>query len=41
MAAQGMLNNPAMYAGHDVTPMQCVKDWVLVYFTTNTLILFL
>ena len=28
MAAQGMLNNPAMYAGYDITPRQCVEDWV-------------
>lgn len=28
MAARGMLQNPAMFAGHDQTPLQCVKDWV-------------
>ena len=28
MAARGILNNPAMYAGYDSTPLQCVVDWV-------------
>ena len=28
MAAQGILNNPAMYAGYDITPRKCVQDWV-------------
>lgn len=28
MAARGMLNNPAMFAGYDSTPLQCVTDWV-------------
>lgn len=28
MAAQGLLNNPAMYAGYDVTPRECVQDWL-------------
>ena len=28
MAAQGMLNNPAMYAGYSITPKKCVKDWL-------------
>ena len=28
MAAQGLLNNPAMYAGYRVTPEQCIKNWV-------------
>ena len=28
MAARGILNNPAMYAGYNCTPLQCVTDWV-------------
>lgn len=28
MAARGMLSNPAMFAGYDSTPLQCVTDWV-------------
>lgn len=28
MAARGMLANPAMFAGYQNTPEQCVKDWV-------------
>ena len=28
MAARGILNNPAMYAGYNCTPLQCVRDWV-------------
>ncbi|XP_048466545.1 tRNA-dihydrouridine(20a/20b) synthase [NAD(P)+]-like [Rhincodon typus] len=28
MAARGLLANPAMFAGYDETPLQCVRDWV-------------
>ena len=28
MSARGMLENPAMYAGFECTPLQCVQDWV-------------
>ncbi|PIK62818.1 hypothetical protein BSL78_00269 [Apostichopus japonicus] len=28
MAARGMLQNPAMYAGYSETPLCCVQDWV-------------
>lgn len=28
MAARGMLANPAMFLGHEATPMACVQDWV-------------
>jgi tRNA-dihydrouridine synthase 4 len=28
MAARGILENPAMFAGHDVTPVECVKDFM-------------
>ena len=30
MAARGILNNPAMYAGYTDTPLECVKEWVSV-----------
>lgn len=36
MAAQGILNNPAMYAGYDVTPVQCVKDWLDISMSIGT-----
>lgn len=32
MAAQGMLNNPAMYSGYSMTPECCIKDWVGLCF---------
>ncbi|XP_016402170.1 tRNA-dihydrouridine(20a/20b) synthase [NAD(P)+]-like, partial [Sinocyclocheilus rhinocerous] len=28
MAARGLLANPAMFAGYEETPLQCVWDWV-------------
>ncbi|XP_016125943.1 tRNA-dihydrouridine(20a/20b) synthase [NAD(P)+]-like isoform X3 [Sinocyclocheilus grahami] len=28
MAARGLLTNPAMFAGYEETPLQCVWDWV-------------
>ena len=28
MAARGILENPAMYAGHSSTPHSCIQDWV-------------
>lgn len=28
MAARGILTNPAMFAGYDHTPAECVADWV-------------
>lgn len=30
MCAQGMLQNPAMFAGYEKTPAQCVQDWVKI-----------
>jgi tRNA-dihydrouridine synthase 4 len=32
MAARGILTNPAMYAGHDVLPLQCLQDWVNIFY---------
>lgn len=28
MSANGLLENPAMFAGYTSTPKQCVADWV-------------
>lgn len=36
MAARGILSNPAMYAGYDSTPLQCVTDWVNIALSHGT-----
>merc|ERR1712212_1430003 len=36
MAARGLLENPAMYAGHLTTPASCVQDWVRLALATGT-----
>eukprot|EP00092_Neocalanus_flemingeri_P032204 GFUD01035002.1.p1 GENE.GFUD01035002.1~~GFUD01035002.1.p1 ORF type:complete len:302 (+),score=58.57 GFUD01035002.1:83-988(+) len=36
MAARGMLENPAMYAGFDTTPDKCVADWIRISLGTGT-----
>ncbi|XP_066962681.1 tRNA-dihydrouridine(20a/20b) synthase [NAD(P)+]-like isoform X5 [Macrobrachium rosenbergii] len=36
MSARGILENPAMYAGYDSTPIECVKDWVSIALSTGT-----
>jgi len=36
MAARGILENPAMYAGYHSTPAQCIVDWVRLALTTGT-----
>lgn len=36
MAAQGLLNNPAMFAGYVETPLPCVKDWVNISLSLGT-----
>lgn len=28
MSARGILNNPALYAGHSYTPFSCIKEWI-------------
>lgn len=35
MAARGILENPAMYAGYEHTPLQCVQDWVDIALGTG------
>ncbi|XP_072026461.1 tRNA-dihydrouridine(20a/20b) synthase [NAD(P)+]-like isoform X2 [Amphiura filiformis] len=36
MAARGILQNPAMYAGYENTPIECVQDWVDIALATGT-----
>ncbi|KAL9959864.1 hypothetical protein ACROYT_G033228 [Oculina patagonica] len=36
MAARGILNNPAMYAGYNCTSRQCVADWVDIALSIGT-----
>lgn len=28
MSARGLLQNPALYAGYDKTPVECIQEWV-------------
>ncbi len=35
MSARGILDNPAMYAGYDHTPISCVRDWVEIALRTG------
>ncbi|KAG8439919.1 hypothetical protein GDO86_005910 [Hymenochirus boettgeri] len=36
MAARGLLANPAMFAGHEETPLACIQDWVNVALELGT-----
>ena len=36
MAARGMLENPAMYAGAITTPASCIADWIHVAMDIGT-----
>ena len=36
MSARGILSNPAMFAGYDVTPRECVERWVQLSLGTGT-----
>ena len=36
MCAQGLLNNPALFAGYESTPLQCVQDWVNIALSFGT-----
>ena len=36
MCAQGLLNNPALFAGYTETPVQCVQDWVNIALSYGT-----
>ena len=33
MSARGLLQNPALYSGYEVTPLECVLDWIRLYTT--------
>ena len=35
MSARGILNNPAMFAGYEHTPLECVQDWVEIALETG------
>lgn len=30
MSARALLQNPALFAGYDVTPVNCIRDWVRI-----------
>ncbi|XP_075329666.1 tRNA-dihydrouridine(20a/20b) synthase [NAD(P)+]-like [Odontesthes bonariensis] len=36
MAARGLLSNPAMFAGYEETPLECVWDWVDISIEQGT-----
>ncbi|XP_060901745.1 tRNA-dihydrouridine(20a/20b) synthase [NAD(P)+]-like [Labrus mixtus] len=36
MAARGLLSNPAMFAGYEDTPLECVWDWVDIALEQGT-----
>ena len=36
MAARGLLENPAFFAGHDITPKSCVESWLRIALETGT-----
>ncbi|GFR72903.1 tRNA-dihydrouridine synthase [Elysia marginata] len=36
MAARGILANPAMYAGYNDTPLECIKDWLDLSLSLGT-----
>ncbi|KAK6177226.1 hypothetical protein SNE40_015367 [Patella caerulea] len=36
MAARGILTNPAMYSGEDITPLHCIKHWLDISLSLGT-----
>lgn len=36
MCAQGLLNNPALFAGYKKTPLKCVQDWINIAISYGT-----
>lgn len=36
MVARGLLANPALFAGYEETPLQCVQDWVDIALEQGT-----
>jgi len=35
MSARALLQNPALFAGHEVTPVECIRDWVDISLSTG------
>lgn len=36
MSARGILENPALFAGYDVTPWECIEDYVDIALSYGT-----
>ena len=36
MCARGLLENPALFAGHSTTPIQCIRDWLEIALSYGT-----
>lgn len=36
MCARGLLQNPALFAGYQTTPIECIKDWVKISLEHGT-----
>ena len=36
MCARGLLENPALFANYNTTPIQCIKDWVNISIEYGT-----
>ncbi|XP_069141096.1 tRNA-dihydrouridine(20a/20b) synthase [NAD(P)+]-like [Argopecten irradians] len=36
MSARGILENPAMFAGYETTPLSCIKDWIELAVSVGT-----
>lgn len=36
MCARGLLENPAMFANYDTTPLKCIKDWIEISLEYGT-----
>ena len=36
MCARGLLANPAMFADHEHTPIECIRDWIDISLKNGT-----
>ncbi len=36
MCARGLLANPAMFAGYENTPIECIRDWIDISMKNGT-----
>lgn len=36
MVARGLLANPAMFAGYEMTPVECIRDWLEICLRDGT-----